>query len=571
SQALAAKVAERLTGWAGAYDYKALGEQNDFLILMAYGYVSASNATPGSTAPIGWVENSLAYAVSEIPASKVLLGVAWYGYDWNRTTGPPAVARRYSQVSEAAQRNGATIQYTEDGSPFVKYSENGQSHEVWFENRRSVEAKLSLVGKYGVAGAAGWRMGHEDPGVWQAMNASLGFRTWLLAEGCTSPPFQTWILIQNPNLAQVQATVTFMKEGGDTLVKEYRIGATSRFSVFANEVIPNAAFSTRVDSDLPVIVERAMYFGYDGHASAGVNAPSRVWYLPEGFTGGMDTWILVMNPNPAPTTATISFLKEDGSVEKRTFQMNPSSRLNVFANQIVPGTAFSTLVEADLPVVAERATYFNGGKGGHGSMGVPYTARKWYLAEGFTGGMDTFILLMNPGSAAAQATVTFMKESGETVVRIYSLKPTSRFTIPANSVVPGVSFATRVESDRPIVVERAMYWGSGEGGHSSMGVTAPANSWFLAEGCTASPFTEYVLMMNPNASPATAIAYFMKDDGQVVVRQYDIGPYSRFTVQVNAVAPNAAHSTRIEASQPIVVERSMYFGRGGTNTTGVSQ
>ncbi|MBI2908366.1 MAG: hypothetical protein HYX92_12020 [Chloroflexi bacterium] len=571
SQAVAARAEERLTGWAGAYDYKALGESNDFVVLMAYAYRSPSSATPGSTAPMAWVENSLAYLVSQVPVAKVVLGVAWYGYDWNRTTGTPAIPRRYSQVMEAAQRNGASIQYSDDGSPLIRYTEGGQVHEIWFENRRSVEDKLALVGKYNVAGAAGWRMGQEDPEVWQAMNASLGFRTWLLAEGSTAPPYQTWVLIQNPNAAPVQATVTFMKEGGDTLVNQYRINPTSRFSIFANEVVPNAAFSTRVDSDLPVIVERAMYFGYDGHASAGVNAASRTWYLPEGFTGGMDTWVLLMNPNPAPATATVSFLKEDGAVERRSFQMNPTSRLNVFANQIVPGVAFSTKVEADLPIVAERATYFNGGKAGHGSVGVPYAARNWYLAEGFTGGMDTYILLMNPGSATSQATVTFMKESGENVVRSYSLKPTSRFTIQANSVVPGVSFATRVEANRPIVVERAMYFNSGEGGHSSMGVTAPASSWFLAEGSTAPPFTEYVLMMNPNPAAVAATAYFMKDDGQVEVRQYTVAPNTRFTLQVNTVVPNAALSIRIEASQPVVVERAMYFGRGGTDTAGVSQ
>lgn len=570
SQALAAKVEERFTGWAGAYDYKALGEHNDLLVLMAYGYRSAASSTPGSTAPIGWVERSLAYAASQIPPAKLLLGVAWYGYDWNKTVGPPAVPRRYSQVMEIAQRTGAAVQYADDGSPFLRYWSSGQEREVWFEDRRSVDDKLDLISKYGVAGAAGWRMGQEDPEVWRTMNARLAFRTWLLAEGCTAVPYHTWILIMNPNSREARTTVTFMRESGEKVVKEYRIAPTSRFSIFANEVVPNAAISTRVDSDLPIFVERAMYFGYDGHVSPGVNAPSRVWYLPEGFTGGMDTWILLMNPNPSPATATVSFLKEDGSVEKRDFQLKPTSRLNVFANRIVSGVAFSTMVEADLPIVAERATYFNGGKGGHGSVGMPYAARRWYLAEGFTGGMDTWILLMNPGSVPAQATVTFMKESGETVSRTYSLKPTSRLTIYANGIVPGVSFATRVEADQPIVVERAMYFEGGASGHSSMGVSAPATTWFLAEGSTAPPFTEFALMMNPNPRPATVTVYFMKDDGWVVTKQYEIGAFSRFTLLVNTVVPNAALSLRVEASQPIVVERAMYFGRGGHNSTGVS-
>ncbi|MFH1486741.1 MAG: glycosyl hydrolase family 18 protein [Chloroflexota bacterium] len=571
TQALAAKVEEKFTGWAGAYDFKGLAEHNDLLVLMAYGYRTAGSTVPGSTAPIDWVDKCLDYATSQIPPEKLMLGVAWYGYDWNKTTGPPAVALRYSQVMEIAQRTGAAVEYSEDGSPFLRYRSNGHDHEVWFEDRRSVEAKLALVPKYGVAGVAGWRMGHEDPGAWRAMNASLAFHTWLLAEGCTAPPYDTWILIMNPNPHHVPTTVTFMKEGGGTVVKEYRIPPTSRFTIFANDVVPNAAISTRVESDSPLIVERAMYFGHDGHVSAGVNAPSCLWYLPEGYTGGMDTWILLMNPNPTTALATVSFLKEDGSVEKRSYQLKPTSRLSIFANQIVPGISFSTTVEADLPVVAERATYFDGGKGGHGSVGVPYAARKWYLAEGFSGGMDTWVLLMNPGSATTRATVTFMKEDGETVVCAYNLTPTSRFTVYANTFVPGVSFATRVEADQPIIVERAMYFEGGTSGHSSMGVSAPARSWFLAEGCTAVPFTEFALLMNPNPTRVTASVSFVKDDGWVVTRQWEIGAFSRFTILVNGVVPNASLSLRVEATQPIVVERAMYFGKGGHASTGVSQ
>ena len=63
----------------------------------------------------------------------------------------------------------------------------------------------------------------------------------------------------------------------------------------------------------PVFVERAMYFGYGGHDSAGVNAPSRQWFLPDGSSqDGTDTWVLIMNPNPETVTARLSFFTYAG-------------------------------------------------------------------------------------------------------------------------------------------------------------------------------------------------------------------------------------------------------------------
>ena len=105
-----------------------------------------------------------------------------------------------------------------------------------------------------------------------------------------------------------------MKEDGNTVEKRYSLNPQSRLSIFANEVVPNSAFSTKVESTSALLVERSMYFGHDGHSSPGVNGGSRNWYLPEGFTGkGTDTWILLMNPENQAANATVTFMKEDGS------------------------------------------------------------------------------------------------------------------------------------------------------------------------------------------------------------------------------------------------------------------
>ncbi|MBI4301275.1 MAG: hypothetical protein HY664_01555 [Chloroflexi bacterium] len=573
SQAVAAKEEEKTTGWAGVYDYSALAPSNDLIVLMAYGYRTASSSVPGSTAPILWVEKSVAYAASQIPADKLILGVPWWGYDWNLTIGPPATSLRYAQSIALAQQHGAAIAYDEasQGATF-SYNSGGQNHQVWFENRRSLDAKLDLVFKYGLAGAAGWRLGHEDPEAWASFDARLGFRTWFFAEGATATPYHTWILMLNPNPYSVQAKVTFMKEDGSTVIKNYTLRPTSRFNLFVNAVVPNAALSTKVEADATIFVERAMYFGHDGHVSAGVNAPRYNWYLPEGFTGpGFHTWLLLMNPNPVPSPVTLTFMKEDGSTVVKSYTLGPTSRLNIWANEILPNSAFATEVSAQAPVVAERATYFDGGKGGHGSVGSTYTSKQWQLAEGYTG-FDSWLLFMNPNPVPAQVTMTLNPEGGQPVVRTFNLKPSSRFNIYTNSFLPpNTPFATTVTSDQPIVLERSMYWGSSLNGHSSLAATAPSTTWFLAEGATAYPFEEWVFISNPGSVPTNANLTFMKEDGTTLSRNYNVAARSRITVHVDDIVPDSALSIRVDSDQPIVVERTMYFGIGGTNSLGMAQ
>ena len=97
----------------------------------------------------------------------------------------------------------------------------------------------------------------------------------------------------------------------------------------------------------------------------------------------------------------------------------------------------------------------------------------WYLAEGYTGsGFSTFILIMNPNSAAAAVQVTYMLDSGTNVTKTHTVSANSRYTIAAGDAAQAGSdqaFGTKLVSNRSIVVERAMYWGT-DGGHVTAGI-----------------------------------------------------------------------------------------------------
>jgi hypothetical protein len=154
---------------------------------------------------------------------------------------------------------------------------------------------------------------------------------------------------------------------------------------------------------------------------------------------------------------------------------------------------FSTSVAASGPIVAERAMYFRyGGRGGgHDALGVDKPSGTWFFAEGFTAAdFDTYILLQNPGPASAQASISFMLTGGGEIKRVITIEPYARCTLHVDAV-PGLEqaeFSTLVESQTPLVAERAMYfvYNTRDGGSSSQGTTEPALEWYFAEGYTGS-------------------------------------------------------------------------------------
>ena len=154
-------------------------------------------------------------------------------------------------------------------------------------------------------------------------------------------------------------------------------------------------------------------------------------------------------------------------------------------------TDVSVRVNADRPVVVERSMYFDyfGIEEGSNSTATTSLDKTWYVAEGYTGeGFDTYILLMNPGDADAGTVLRFLLPGGGEKKVEVTVPAHSRRTVKVNDVkgMEGQEFSTLVSSGQPIVVERAVYFsfGSRDGGHSALGVPAPATCWYFAEGCT---------------------------------------------------------------------------------------
>ena len=141
------------------HDYRALGEAADSVLLMTYewGY---TYGPPLAVAPLNEVRKVVEYAITEIPPQKILLGIPNYGYDWTLPfeKGRPADSISNPEAVELARRYGATILYDETAqSPhFSYYTPEGVEHVVWFEDIRSIAAKLSLRDEYDLLGVGYW-------------------------------------------------------------------------------------------------------------------------------------------------------------------------------------------------------------------------------------------------------------------------------------------------------------------------------------------------------------------------------------------------------------------------------
>lgn len=142
-------------------DYGGLGEAANQVLLMTYewGY---KYGPPMAVAPLNKVRQVVEYALTEIPAEKILLGVPNYGYDWILpfTRGESqAVTIGHVEAVQIAINNNAVIRYDEIAeSPYFTYERDDMRHEVWFEDVRSLSAKYRLIQEYNLQGMAVWQI-----------------------------------------------------------------------------------------------------------------------------------------------------------------------------------------------------------------------------------------------------------------------------------------------------------------------------------------------------------------------------------------------------------------------------
>lgn len=168
-------------GWHGSYDYKALGELADYLMIMAYDE-SYEGSAPGPVASLSFVERSIQYALNQgVPKEKIVLGLPFYGRYWVEGESVGGFGIPKNRVEEAVVLYNGTIHFDERSqSPYATFTiRQGDptmviggrtlqpgNYTIWFEDERSIQAKVEMAINYGIKGTGSWALGQENPDLW---------------------------------------------------------------------------------------------------------------------------------------------------------------------------------------------------------------------------------------------------------------------------------------------------------------------------------------------------------------------------------------------------------------------
>jgi hypothetical protein len=363
-----------------------------------------------------------------------------------------------------------------------------------------------------------------------------------------------------------------------------------------------AEFSTVIDSDVPVVVDRTMTWDwstYGSHAETAIPAPATTWYFAEGATHtGFQLFYLLQNPSDAAATVAAEFmLPAPRSPVVRSYDIPANTRLTVWANMDpdLAQTDVSAVFTSPMPIIAERAMYLDSPvqtfAAGHEAAGITAPATEWFLAEGATGPyFDLFILFANPNDVPAQCDVDFLLPDGSVIPRDATIAPRSRENIWVDAeggVLADTAVATKVICDEPVVVERAMWWPgptvtTWTEAHVSSGATTTGTSWALAEGEQggARAVDTYILIANMSDFDGLVHVTLLFEDREPMERSYVVTANSRMNVAVGAPVDyggfgEAVAGTRfgavVESVTPtwssaraeLIVERSMYSNASG--------
>jgi uncharacterized repeat protein (TIGR01451 family) len=417
-------------------------------------------------------------------------------------------------------------------------------------------------------------------------------QSWYLPEGCTEGGFETFVLVQNPGDLDVAVSFRFLTSEGEVYIitlQNVNVPARSRLTVPVHDYVRSWDVSTLVEAVGNVVCERSVYWDErrGGHDSIGTTSTAPAWYLPEGCTeGGFETFVLVQNPGDAAVHVNLALHTEGGEVlpaELQDQEIPARGRRTFPLHDSVRSWDVSTLVSVVEPgagVVCERAVYWNERKGGSDSIGATAPAAAWYLAEGTTaGGFETWVLVQNPGALPVHVNLAIHTEGGEVLpaeMQDQEIPAMGRRSFPLHDFVQTFNASTLVEcTDGMVVCERAVYWNGKQGGHDSIGATAPAAAWYLAEGATDGDFQTWVLVQNPGDAEVRVNLKLQTDEGEQapqLLQNVPVPARGRVSFPIHAFVRTYNVSTYVECTDGLVVcERSVYWNNviEGTCSIGV--
>jgi cellulose synthase/poly-beta-1,6-N-acetylglucosamine synthase-like glycosyltransferase/spore germination protein YaaH/peptidoglycan/xylan/chitin deacetylase (PgdA/CDA1 family) len=163
-------VTQDVTPFNQDYNFKELSNYNDYVILMAYDQFSDGTG-PGPICHQKWIEGGVDDAIKKIPTEKLVLALAGFGYDWKMADNGKVLS-----VAPISYQDALTLALSYDGKikfdndsynlHFLYDDDSGFTHQVHFTDAATTFNSMRFAQESGLAGVALWRLGNEDPRMW---------------------------------------------------------------------------------------------------------------------------------------------------------------------------------------------------------------------------------------------------------------------------------------------------------------------------------------------------------------------------------------------------------------------
>lgn len=156
--------------WSGSLDRKKLGEVADYIVMMGYEEHWGTSPIAGSVASLPWTREGVELLMNDVPSHKIILGVPFYTREWitNLTTKKViGIDRTMAEVEKIISSKKLKKMWdTNTQQNYVEYTANGEKHQIWMEDKQSIQRRINLVKQYKLGGAAAWYVGSETPDIW---------------------------------------------------------------------------------------------------------------------------------------------------------------------------------------------------------------------------------------------------------------------------------------------------------------------------------------------------------------------------------------------------------------------
>jgi peptidoglycan-N-acetylglucosamine deacetylase len=294
--------------------------------------------------------------------------------------------------------------------------------------------------------------------------------TLYFPEGTVRQGFEEYLAVFNPSgIAPARLEVELHGAGEEAVKKAFEVAPLTRFSVRINDMLEQVDHAMTVRSDIPVVAERSEYFVYNNtitgsHSAQGASRPNGRWFFAEGTTrSSFESYLTVFNPCASGTWLELRIFLSDGSMRKESMVMAAGERKTLHLNSYLPADIdYSLSISSLLPVVAERATYFqfHNITGGYCSSGVPEAREHWLFSEGSTArGFSLWLALFNPHGEEQMVNVEFLLGGGKVVERDYLVPAEGRITVDVFAEIGEADeVSIEVTSWVGVVAERSLYF-----------------------------------------------------------------------------------------------------------------